>query len=66
MTSAEIASLFRFANGNVDKVSEILKSLDIEEPLLVRKNKKLKETMKSNRMMKTTDPMMINANCKYF
>ena len=40
MTSAEIASLLRFANGNVDEVSEILKSLDIEEPFAGPKRRK--------------------------
>ena len=33
MTSAEITSLLRFTNGNVEQVSEILKGLDIKGPL---------------------------------
>ena len=41
MTSAEFVSLLRFANGNVDSVSEILKSLDIKEPFAGPKKQKI-------------------------
>ena len=56
MTTAEITSLLQFTNGNVKQVSEMLKGLDIKEPLAGAPPLKRRRTKEGSVGEKTKEP----------